>query len=222
MNPKIKGVRHREAADPRLRASAGRRGSSGRSSGCSPTKPATAAAAGRDVRRRSGRRATTRTGRSSPGEPGRLRGDEPADGAAFNFWHPNLVTMHVWLWYPNPGGLFSGTNPLVAPFQRGVGATAGLCGFRRAGLGRGRRLPPAPSCRVVRSGPPRASGRATSGRCPAPRSVNAETASAGGGLPPRDLGEHLRDQERVVNLVHHRRRVNWVDPGSSCTSRRSW
>jgi hypothetical protein len=25
--------------------------------------------------------------------------------------------MHVWVWYPNPAGLFSATNPLVAPFD---------------------------------------------------------------------------------------------------------
>ena len=43
----------------------------------------------------------------------------PGTGAAFGFWHPNLVTMHVWLWYPNPSGLFSGTNPLVRPFNAG-------------------------------------------------------------------------------------------------------
>ena len=41
----------------------------------------------------------------------------PATGSAFVFWHPPLVTMHVWLWYPNPDGLFSGTNPLVTPFN---------------------------------------------------------------------------------------------------------
>lgn len=43
----------------------------------------------------------------------------PDTGSKFNFWHPDLVTMHVWLWYPNPAGLYSGTNPLVAPFNRG-------------------------------------------------------------------------------------------------------
>jgi hypothetical protein len=41
----------------------------------------------------------------------------PGSGAAFNFWHPNLITFHVWLWYPNPSGLYSGTNPLVQPFN---------------------------------------------------------------------------------------------------------
>src|SRR5262245_24428007 len=41
----------------------------------------------------------------------------PQTGARFNFWHPNLVTLHVWLWYPNPAGLYSGINPLVAPFN---------------------------------------------------------------------------------------------------------
>lgn len=43
----------------------------------------------------------------------------PQSGSAFAFWHPNLVTMHVWLWYPNPDGLFAGTNPLVTPYNGG-------------------------------------------------------------------------------------------------------
>jgi hypothetical protein len=38
-------------------------------------------------------------------------------GARFNFWHPDLVTLHVWLWYPNPAGLYNGTNPLIQPFN---------------------------------------------------------------------------------------------------------
>jgi hypothetical protein len=37
-------------------------------------------------------------------------------GAAFTFWHPRLVTLHVWRWYPNPKGLYASTNPFVAPF----------------------------------------------------------------------------------------------------------
>jgi hypothetical protein len=41
----------------------------------------------------------------------------PQSGAAFGFWHPNLVTFHVWLWFHNPAGLYSGTNPLVSPFN---------------------------------------------------------------------------------------------------------
>jgi hypothetical protein len=41
----------------------------------------------------------------------------PQTGAAFNFWHPDLVTLHVWLWYPNPDGLYSGTNPYIQPFN---------------------------------------------------------------------------------------------------------
>jgi hypothetical protein len=44
---------------------------------------------------------------------------DPQTGAAFNFWHPLLFTMHVWLWYPNPSGLFASTNPLVAAFNKG-------------------------------------------------------------------------------------------------------
>jgi hypothetical protein len=42
----------------------------------------------------------------------------PHTGAKFTFWHSDLITMHVWVWYPNPAGLFSSTNPLVAPFNR--------------------------------------------------------------------------------------------------------
>ena len=41
----------------------------------------------------------------------------PETGAPFNFWHPDLVTLHVWLWYPNPDGLYHATNPLIAPFN---------------------------------------------------------------------------------------------------------
>jgi hypothetical protein len=41
----------------------------------------------------------------------------PDTGAAFGFWHPDLVTMHMWVWYPNPDGLFAGTNPLLKLFD---------------------------------------------------------------------------------------------------------
>ena len=43
----------------------------------------------------------------------------PETGSPFNFWHPPLVTMHAWVWYHNPDGLYNGTNPLVRPFNRG-------------------------------------------------------------------------------------------------------
>ena len=43
----------------------------------------------------------------------------PQTGSPFNFWHPDLITMHVWVWYPNPAGLYASTNPLVAPFNGG-------------------------------------------------------------------------------------------------------
>jgi hypothetical protein len=43
----------------------------------------------------------------------------PGSGAKFTIWHPELVTMHVWAWYPNPVGLFSSMNPLVSPFNHG-------------------------------------------------------------------------------------------------------
>ncbi len=38
-------------------------------------------------------------------------------GAAFNFWHPPLVTLHIWIWYPNPGGVFAEFNPFLTPFN---------------------------------------------------------------------------------------------------------
>ncbi len=43
----------------------------------------------------------------------------PDTGAAFTFWHPMLFTMHVWIWYPNPEGLYGSENPLVTPFNGG-------------------------------------------------------------------------------------------------------
>jgi hypothetical protein len=43
----------------------------------------------------------------------------PKAGAAFTFWHPPLVTLHIWLWYPNPSGLYSGLNPLAAAYNGG-------------------------------------------------------------------------------------------------------
>lgn len=39
-------------------------------------------------------------------------------GSAFNFWHPPLTTFHVWVWYPNPAGLFASFNPLLTPFNK--------------------------------------------------------------------------------------------------------
>jgi hypothetical protein len=39
------------------------------------------------------------------------------NGSPFVFWHPRLVTLHVWIWYPNPAGLYNPTNPLVRPFN---------------------------------------------------------------------------------------------------------
>jgi hypothetical protein len=41
----------------------------------------------------------------------------PQSGASFNFWHPALVTMHVWIWYPNPDGLYASMDPLVHAFS---------------------------------------------------------------------------------------------------------
>ena len=51
-----------------------------------------------------------------PAEPGRCAPTSPQSGSAFNFWHPQLVTMHVWIWYPNPAGIYASMNPLVHAF----------------------------------------------------------------------------------------------------------
>jgi hypothetical protein len=41
----------------------------------------------------------------------------PESGAKFGFWHPDFVTLHLWLWYPNPDGIYAGMNPLIRPFN---------------------------------------------------------------------------------------------------------
>ena len=41
----------------------------------------------------------------------------PETGAKFGFWHPDLVTLHLWAWYPNPDGVYAGLNPLIRPFN---------------------------------------------------------------------------------------------------------
>jgi hypothetical protein len=46
-------------------------------------------------------------------------GDSNDAGSKFFFWHPDLVTLHVWLWNPNPDGLFASMNPFVRPFNKG-------------------------------------------------------------------------------------------------------
>jgi hypothetical protein len=53
----------------------------------------------------------------------------PDTGSRFVFWHPDLVTLHVWIWYPNPDGLFASMDPLIEPFdappsQGGSGGSA--------------------------------------------------------------------------------------------------
>ena len=59
----------------------------------------------------------------------------PQSGSAFVFWHPDLVTMHIWLWSPNPDGLFKGTNRLGTTFQRRADLThSNPRGARESGL----------------------------------------------------------------------------------------
>jgi hypothetical protein len=56
-------------------------------------------------------------GQFVPGPESTCTPTNPASGAAFFFWHPDLVTLHVWLWHPNPNGIFNDTNPLIAPYN---------------------------------------------------------------------------------------------------------
>jgi hypothetical protein len=48
---------------------------------------------------------------------GRLDDCVSARERAYEFWHPELVTLHLWAWYPNPDGVYSGTNRWVRPFN---------------------------------------------------------------------------------------------------------
>jgi hypothetical protein len=43
----------------------------------------------------------------------------PETEAAFTFWHPDLVTFHVWAWMHNPDGIYNGTNPLMSVRNEG-------------------------------------------------------------------------------------------------------
>lgn len=49
----------------------------------------------------------------------RCSAHSPQTRAPFAFWHPRLITLHFWVWYPNPAGIYMGTNPLVVPFDGG-------------------------------------------------------------------------------------------------------
>ncbi len=41
----------------------------------------------------------------------------PVTGAEFALWHPELSSIHVWVWYHNPHGVFAELNPLLLPFS---------------------------------------------------------------------------------------------------------
>lgn len=62
----------------------------------------------------------------------------PDSGAAFTFWHPDLVTLHVWAWLHNPEGLYHPTNPLMGSYNQAGTAEAGSGheGFARSFTGR--------------------------------------------------------------------------------------
>ena len=128
LNPAIQGFDVTKPADPGLRAprpqlAAGRPGMGlPRHTGHPPCR-------GRPTGR-SPPPATTATAPScSPGSRS-CAPAQPPDWRAFNFWHPDLVTLHVWLWYPNPAGLYTGTNPLVRPSTAASHPSATLAGTR--------------------------------------------------------------------------------------------
>ncbi|HYB72475.1 MAG TPA: hypothetical protein VED18_03820 [Candidatus Sulfotelmatobacter sp.] len=39
------------------------------------------------------------------------------EGAALAAWQPAYWSIRVWVWYPNPSGMFARVNPLLAPFD---------------------------------------------------------------------------------------------------------
>jgi hypothetical protein len=41
----------------------------------------------------------------------------PATKSPFVAWYPDFWVLRLWLWYPNPYGLFASLNPLLAPFD---------------------------------------------------------------------------------------------------------
>lgn len=41
----------------------------------------------------------------------------PDTKSPFAAWTPDRWVIHLWLWYPNPYGMFSSLNPLLAPFD---------------------------------------------------------------------------------------------------------
>jgi hypothetical protein len=56
----------------------------------------------------------------------------PQSGAKFNFWHGPLMTLHVWVWYPHPDGLFatrtrSSSRSTVTPPTRGLAPVPSGC-----------------------------------------------------------------------------------------------
>ena len=117
--PEREGLRRAQAADPRVRASGLEPGTLGAIEWVFTSKPAkpplpgaTYGAFGAGCHYKDGTFVPATAQSACPAKA-------PGTGAAFNFWHPNLVTMHVWLWYPNPTGLFASTNPLVTPFNAG-------------------------------------------------------------------------------------------------------
>ena len=41
----------------------------------------------------------------------------PETKSSFTAWYPDMWVIRLWIWYPNPYGLFASLNPLLAPFD---------------------------------------------------------------------------------------------------------
>lgn len=41
----------------------------------------------------------------------------PETKSSFTAWYPDMWAIRLWIWYPNPYGLFASMNPLLAPFD---------------------------------------------------------------------------------------------------------
>jgi ABC-type glycerol-3-phosphate transport system substrate-binding protein len=63
--------------------------------------------------------AAAASGTPAKGRAAAAPGRSPGLVSQLAAMHPLLYTLHVWLWFPNPSGLYASTNPYAAAFNRG-------------------------------------------------------------------------------------------------------
>ena len=117
INPAVKGFDVRKPRDPRLRAArrplAARRARVGL-----PQEAGDATAEGRHVRLVPGGVPLQRRHVRARAERGRLRDRRaPSRARRSTSGTRRSSTMHVWIWYPNPAGMYASMNPLVHAFS---------------------------------------------------------------------------------------------------------